>query len=329
MTREVIGAVGESAWLAGLASVDPATPATPGVTLGDLVTFHRRRRTPPGARFRLVVPYGKAGAAGRPLTLTLYARKNPQERRPAVVFVHGGGWTGGDPYFHIRHATALAARGCVTATISYRVYPEARWPQPLEDVKAAIRWVRANAGRIGADPDRIAVAGGSAGGHLSAWAALAPGQYEGTGGNPDVSSAVQAACLWYPAVELNAMHFAPEMREGQDTIELFFGAPGAAGAADRQAASPLHAVRPGAPPILTMTGSADELTPLAPIEEFHRRLTTASVPNELVVVDGRDHGFDIWTPADWQGCFDRMAAFFDDALTASGSSPRVPVEGGV
>jgi acetyl esterase/lipase len=251
------------------------------------------------------------------LTLSLYARTDPAERRPAVVFIHGGGWTGGDPYFHIRHANVLAAQGFVTATISYRLYPQAHWPQPLDDVKAAVRWVRAHADRIGADPHRIAVAGGSAGGHLAAWAALtsaADAAHPGMTAEEGVSSAVQAACLWYPAVDVNAMVFPPEAREGQDMIERFFGAPGAAGLADRRAASPIHAVHAAVPPILTMTGADDTLTPVAPIEEFHRLLTAAGVRNELRVFAGRDHAFDMVQPRDWQLCFDHLLAFLTAEL---------------
>ena len=283
---------------------EPDTPVAGGATAAEVIAFHARRRTPRGARFRLRVPYGATHRDGRPLTLSLYARTDPAARRPAVVFAHGGGWSGGDPYFHIRHANELAAHGFVSATIGYRLYPDARWPEPLDDLKAAIRWIRANADRIGADPDRIAVAGGSAGAHLAAWVAL----------SPDAGEAVQAACLWYPVVDVNAMLFPSGMRADRDMIERFFGTPGPAGERERRAASPLYAVRRGAPPILTMTGSDDEVTPRVPIEDFHRRLREAGIRNELVVLDGRAHAFDMWSPEDWQRCTDRAVAFLTDVL---------------
>src|SRR5207244_281730 len=131
-----------------------------------------RRAVPPRARLR-------NGRGPRPQGL-LFAREDTNERAPAVVFVHGGGWAGGSPFMHLKHAAQLAADGYVAAAIWYRFVPEVPTIVGcLEDAKCAVRWMRANAESFGADPNRIAAAGGSAGGQLSAMLALTPGRYEG------------------------------------------------------------------------------------------------------------------------------------------------------
>src|SRR5438067_9426358 len=103
---------------------------------------------------------------------------------------------------HVRHAHALASAGYVTASINYRLVPEATWPAALEDAKCAVRWMRANAAGLGVDTEKIVAVGDSAGGHLAAMVALTPGRFEGQGGNAQESSAVQGAVLLCPATDL-------------------------------------------------------------------------------------------------------------------------------
>lgn len=216
--------------------------------------------------------------------------------RPGVVFVHGGGWGGGEPGFHLRHAFELAARGYVTAVIEYRLTAAGHtWPAPLEDVLAAGAWLRAHADEFGLDPDRLGIAGGSAGGHLAGMAALR------------AESSLKAAVLWYPAVDLRAFDALPEFKPMSEAL-----LPGAT-SEELLAASPLGHVRAGLPPILTMTGDQDPCTTLSDIERFHHLLDEAGVDNRLVVFKGRDHGFD-FHPSDWAVCFERMASFFDATL---------------
>jgi acetyl esterase/lipase len=234
--------------------------------------------------------YGRAGASGL---------SGDRSGAPGVLFVHGGGWGGGDPSFHARHAHQLAERGYVTAFIEYRLTPVAPWPAQLDDVNDAVAWLRAAAPGLGLDPGRLAVAGGSAGGHLAAMAALSPGS----------SGPVQAAVLWYPAVDLRSFDAIEDARVMTDAL-----LPGAS-ADDLLAASPLSRVTAEAPPVLSMTGDLDWLTTVADISAFHGLLDDVGVRNELVVFKGREHGFD-YHPADWQVCFERMAAFLDSALQA-------------
>jgi acetyl esterase/lipase len=204
----------------------------------------------------------------------------------------------------------------VTANITYRLVAEAPWPAALEDVKCAIRWMRANAAELGLDPTRIAVCGGSAGGHLAAMAALTPGRLEGGGGNASTSSAVAAAALFYPAVDLDSF------RASDDAKAAIAALVPNATPSELLAASPVGNVAPGAPPFLSLTGDADTATPEADIARFHALLDDAGVPNELVVFEGRDHGFD-FNPYDWNDAFQRMAAFLEENLGDKGSESSV------
>lgn len=281
-------------WLDEAAKLDPETQAAPGVTMADMLALHTRPPDPEGAVFAYGVEYARVGE--RVLKLSVYAREDPSEHAPAAVFIHGGGWHGGDPYFHIRHAHGLAARGYATAVVEYRLGLEAPWPAALEDCEAAVRWLRANASSIGADPDRIGVAGGSAGGHLAALVALT--------GRDDPTRAVQAAVLWYPATDL--VGFAEGSGELHPVVTGYFGD-------ERANASPINHVHAGAPPVLTITGSVDALVSVERLQLFHEKLDAVGVANRLVVFEGREHGFDLF-PRDWQASFDVMAAFLDETL---------------
>ena len=148
------------------------------------------------------ITYGKAGDTELKLDLARPAGNGPF---PAIVFIHGGGWSGGNRQAYRAQIQEAAKRGYVAATISYRLmkYDEVKketttadpiFPAQIHDAKAAIRWVRANAKKYSVDPDRIGVTGGSAGGHLSLLVGLTDSAsgLEGDSGNPDQSSRVQA-----------------------------------------------------------------------------------------------------------------------------------------
>ena len=126
---------------------------------------------------------------------TSIGRRKPGVQLPAVVCIHGGGWAKGNRTNHEKVAQALAARGYVAATISYRLSGEAPFPAAIHDCKAAVRFLRANAKEYGIDAEQIGAIGLSAGGHLTALLATSAGvaELEGEGGNAEFSSAIQAA----------------------------------------------------------------------------------------------------------------------------------------
>ena len=129
--------------------------------------------------------YGKGG--NRDLCLDLYEPASSDATRTAVILLHGGGWRGGNKEMMEVFGPELARHGFVALAAEYRLLGEAPWPAQIEDVKASIRWVRANADQLGIDPNKIALQGFSAGGHLSLLAAGTPrlATFAGQGGNPD------------------------------------------------------------------------------------------------------------------------------------------------
>lgn len=274
----------------------------PGATLDAVREFLTPTPAPPGSRWCPDVVFGAAGRDGQSLSLDLYAVESGEER-PGIVFIHGGGWRSGHRHLLVRQASDMAAKGYVTATISYRLSGEAKWPAALEDAKCAVRWMRTHATEIGLDGRRIAVAGGSAGGQLAAMIALTPGRFEGTGGWDDVASEVQAAVLYNPVLDLRTAGLNDGTR---DIVEAFLG-----DADSGSDASPITQVSTSCPPILTRVGDQDQATPAATCVTFHRLLDAASVPNRLEIVHGMDHGIALH---DHIGCIRAMGSFLAEHL---------------
>lgn len=138
------------------------------------------------------VQYGLAG--GVPLLMNIeLPDPKPSKPVPAILFFHGGGWSGGSRTDMMSRCDLVSKQGYVGASVEYRLSAVAPFPAQLQDCKCAVRYLRANAAKYGIDPNRIAVWGCSAGGHLVAMMGLTEGipEFEGDGGNPGVSSKVQ------------------------------------------------------------------------------------------------------------------------------------------
>ena len=218
--------------------------------------------------------------------------------RPAVVLVHGGGWMSGHAAMHLRHAAFLAAQGYVALTINYRLAQEAEWPACRDDVVSALRWLR---GRddLGVDPARVGLTGGSAGGHLAAMVAA-------TGGD----DAPAAVVLWYPVADLKMTTVPEPIRSALGGVVDGMVGPTDA---EKDAASPAAHVTAAHPPVLTLVGDADHITPADAAADLHRRYDEVGVVNELVVLPGLVHGFEAH-PDEWGWSYERMQAFFDANL---------------
>jgi acetyl esterase/lipase len=230
--------------------------------------------------------------AGKPLLMDVFIPKHPiRNPTPAVLWIHGGGWERGDKNEN-SEALALAHEGFVTASLNYRLSGDAPFPADIHDCKCAIRFLRANAARFGIDPERIGVAGASAGGHLAELVAAAgPGaELEGKGGWPGVSSAVQAASSWYGVSDftVGAMQF--EHHTGQVVVKLFRGTEDEHPELYRQA-SPIFYVSKDGPPLLLAHGEKDDVVPFDQSVRMAEAWRKAGLPVEFIPVKNAGHNF--------------------------------------
>lgn len=252
-----------------------------------------RRR---GVRCVRGVEYARHGR-GR-LRLDVYMPKGPAEgaRRPAVVQVHGGGWVLGSRREQgIPLLTHLAANGWVGFNIDYRLAPFATYPDPVVDVKRAIAWVREHADEYGVDPGFVAITGGSAGGHLAALAALTHDDTDLQPGFEEADTSVAAAVPFYGVYDLlddDAIH-APAVFS-MVLEPLVFKARRSEHPDRFRAASPVHRIRPDAPPMLVIHGESDSLVPVEEARRFAERLRSTSRNTVLYAeMKGAQHAFDV------------------------------------
>ena len=241
------------------------------------------------------VVFGKGG--DRDLHAEIAYPENAPAPMPAIIYIHGGGWVGGSyksaPIVH------LAQTGYFAASIEYRLDNVAKWPAQIEDCKLGVRWLRANAARYHVDPNRIGAWGDSAGGHLVACLGTMADvkEYEGDGGFPGTSSAVQAVIDYYGPTDFT--HPAPGIYTPK-AIELtlgLFGVPFAQNTALWKSGSPLFYVKAGDPPMLLVHGDSDDLVPLAQSTVFDAALTRAGVPHQFLIVKNAGHGFAVVDPS--------------------------------
>jgi len=198
------------------------------------------------------------------------------DKRPAIVFFFGGGWTGGRIQQFEPQANHLASRGMVAARADYRVKSRhgVTPKECVEDAKSAIRWVRKNAAKLGIDPDRIVAAGGSAGGHIAACTALTPG-LDAEGEDTKVSSKPNALVLFNPVLRFDGI---PQLIERINNDEAL-----------GKAISPTLHLKKDSPPTLILFGTADRL--LAMGEEFMKKSKELGHRAELFTAEGQPHGF--------------------------------------
>lgn len=210
--------------------------------------------------------------------------------RAAIVFFFGGGWRQGSPAQFAMQCRRLASLGMVAITADYRVSNRnhTNVADEVRDAKAAIRYLRQNAPRLGVDPDRIAAGGGSAGGHLALSAALIPGLDE----DSNVSSRPNALVLFNPAVLLGPVPGDSRLA----TIATLIGLIPQLKGVDALSVSPWHHVSAGEPPSIIFHGRADTTVPFITVETFANKMQAAGNRCELVGFDGQNHGFFNYNP---------------------------------
>jgi acetyl esterase/lipase len=261
-------------------------------------------------REKLDVVCGRGG--NEVLKVDLYAPRNRPGPLPAIVLIHGGGWYAGSKDDCRGLARGFAEQGYVAITAGYRLAPANRFPAQLEDVKCAVRWLRADPERCHVDPDHIGVLGMSAGGHLALLLGLTDPRdgFEGDGGYPEQSSKVQAV--------VNLMGPTDLARPGWPAATEKMLADLLGGGRDRipaayWTASPMAYVRPNAPPVLTIHGTMDALVPYEQAQLFHAALLQAGVPAQLEPMQNKGHAVD-WTPEDLSRNATIVSAFLDKNL---------------
>jgi acetyl esterase/lipase len=260
------------------------------------------------------VVYGNGG--GRELRCDVYTPPGNFERAPAVLILHGGGWRQGDRTQLKGYGILIGREGYVCVAPEYRLVPESPWPAQIHDVKAALRWVRANAEQLRVDPDRIAIEGNSAGAHLALFAAGTPGveEFEGSGGNPGISTAVSAAVGVYPPTLFSG----PDHVKGSVPIEALVD-----GGADPDVirkAGPASWVTESFPPTLLIHGTADTVVPPSASLVMYEALYRAGVPVELHMYAEQPHAFDA-APAFGRQCAAEMLLFLDRYVAAREPAP--------
>jgi acetyl esterase/lipase len=228
------------------------------------------------------------------------ASRNASIPKPAIVFFFGGGWTNGTVGQFVPQSKHLAERGMVAIVADYRVFGRHQTSpfEAMADAKSAIRWVRAHAKDLGIDPNRIAAAGGSSGGHIALSSAVFD-EFDEIGEDRKISSKPNALVLFNPAVDT--------------ALKERFGGRGKEG-------SPLHHVRQGLPPTVIFHGKADTTVPYADVEQFCAASKKVGNACQLVGYEGATHGF--FNPSRDAGkWYEETELEMDRFLTAVGYLP--------
>ncbi|HEX9388234.1 MAG TPA: alpha/beta hydrolase [Anaerolineales bacterium] len=202
---------------------------------------------------------------------------------PALVYVHGGSWMHGDKSEALMFAASMTSQGYLVVSINYRLYPPGRFPAMIEDVKCAVRSLRAHASEYNLDLNRIGAVGVSAGGHLVSLLGTSD-QSAGwdVGEYPDQSSRVQAVVAMAPVTDLSR-NFPNADIEAMKRVG--FGEDNVA------QASPITHVTSDDPPFLLIHGDRDEVVPYEQSQLMYDRLVQMNVPAQLVIVKNARHSF--------------------------------------
>lgn len=263
------------------------------------------------------------GRSVRGLKMTLFVPRT-KEKKPAVLYFPGGGFTSADHEKFLEMRYALACAGYVVAACEYRAVPN-KFPALLEDAKAAVRWMRAHASEFGVDADRIGLLGDSAGGYVVQMAGATNGEKNWDVGDfKEVSSDVQAVVSIYGISDLTTIgegignenvHASAAVTEALllngPAFKDFAGASVNADPEKAKAASPIGHVDGTEPPFLLMHGSGDKVVSPLQSKKMFEALQNKKVEAEYVLVRGAEHGDLPWYQP---GVISRVVNFFDRHL---------------
>jgi len=250
-----------------------------------------------------------------PLLLDLYLPANTKSPVPLIIWIHGGGWKGGSKENCLPLRLGFTERGYAVASINYRLTGTASFPAQIEDCKAAVRWLRAHAGRYGLNSDHFGVWGSSAGGHLVALLGTS-GDVSSfdVGENLNFPSRVQAVCDYYGPSDFKTMGTVSgfERHASADSPEsaLLGGTP------DKKpetaaTASPVTHATPDDPPFLIIHGDQDRTVPPDQSRRMDAALREVGVETKLIILPGSGHGGPAFSAPEIVG---EVASFFDRHL---------------
>lgn len=231
------------------------------------------------------------GQTYRPLKLNLLMPKYSRDHQPQplLIWICGGGFVAVDKDVWMPEMVYYARRGFVVASIQYRTSNEAPFPAPIQDIKSAIRYLRAHAGKFCINPEKVAVMGESAGGHLAALAGVTGTTRKfDCGENLDMSSAVQAVVDIYGVSDISSM---PPTEE-PNYMTMLLNSPVNQALELAREASPLQWVDSETPPFFIMHGALDDMVPMEQSEKLADALEKNGVDYEFVVLKNAGHGAD-------------------------------------
>lgn len=256
------------------------------------------------AEYRVVPEVTYLTASNTELKLDLYLPRNAKGPNPTVIFIHGGGWTGGNRHGSSLNVLPYLEMGFSVANISYRLARVALAPAAVEDSRCALRWVFRNAKEYGFDTNKIIVTGQSAGGHLALMVGMLPANsdFDRECFGPEELK-VAAVVNWYGITDVADLIDGPNRKTY--AVQWLSSLPNRAEIARQM--SPLTYVRAGLPPILSIQGDADPTVPYAHNTRLRDSLTRAGVTNELFTIPGGPHGN--FKPAEYQNAYAAIRAF--------------------
>ena len=240
------------------------------------------------------------------LKLDIYHSKTITQNTPLIVFVHGGAWKKGKKQDYLRYLVDYARKGYVTATVQYRFTPKVTYPEMIQDVEDAIRWLKQHADDYHIDNTKVATVGGSAGGHLVLMNALTNAQ-EGTTVD-SLSSNVQAVVNFYGPTDLTT-----DYAKNNASVIALIGKSYDEAPAEYKEASPLFFVSKQAPPILTFHGTLDELVPHEQADRLHAALQKAGATSYYHLLEGWPHTMDASVKVNAYAQY-YMDAFFENYI---------------
>jgi len=270
--------------IVGVLALLMGVPTAPGQ---DIEAPAKAQPAPDGVLIERNIAY-LPGDRAEKADLYLPAKRVKDVRSPAVLIIHGGGWTKGDKgagrEFNIGSTLALNGYVCLSINYALATKDKPTWPQNLHDCKTAVRWLRKNAERLQIDPDHIGAIGGSAGGHLAAMTTLT-GPDDGLDpAEPDgkISCKVQCGVNMYGPGDLT---------EGPDLETI--GKSRKAAPELYKAFSPINYVDKNDPPLLILHGTADKIVPVKQAEMLADAMKKVGARHELLIIEGAPHTFSL------------------------------------